>query len=363
MNVAGRLALLELWHRRWNTLALTAVFGLAVTIYLALSSYRLGVLRDHPLAQQDFLVVQESQSFGEFYGSRLPPKVAGRLEAQGVTDWVPEIHTIVGTSPRDVVLLRGVSLPHYRELDAFELVAGRPLTLGDPPRAAMIGGRLAEMRGVSVGGFITLRGRRFQVVGIFETGSYTENEAWVPLAGAQALLGWGEDVSVYVVPDDGRLQAGQELGPGVSIGRRGELWSDLADQWLPMLDLVGAVTTALGLAAAGSLAVVLWRVAWDRSWQAGVLRAIGFSRRTLVGYFGLQGAAVGAGGGLVGTIGALALTRLVRVNVVGFTADPGLPLSLLLGGFAWLAALTAAGVLLPALWLSSQSLTALLRER
>lgn len=100
MRVALRLALNEIRHRPWNTLALTAVFGIAVMGYASLQSYRQSLDRDYPLAQADYLVVQESQSFGEFYGSRLSPAVVERLKDQGVQSWVPEIHTIVGTSPK-----------------------------------------------------------------------------------------------------------------------------------------------------------------------------------------------------------------------------------------------------------------------
>ena len=119
-----------------------------------------------------------------------------------------EIHTIVGTSLENAVLLKGVDLDHYAELDSFVVLAGRELRPGDSPRQAMIGSRLAERLGAGPGDTIRLRGRPFEVIGVFETGSYTENEAWVPLAGAQELLGWGQDVSLYVVAGRWPLDAG-----------------------------------------------------------------------------------------------------------------------------------------------------------
>ena len=363
MNVAFRLAVNEIRHRPWNTLALIAVFGIAVMGYASLQSYRQALDRDYPLAQVDYLVVQESQSFGEFYGSRLSPQVVQLLEEHGVQTGVPEIHTIVGTSPQDVVLLRGVSLHDYAQLDAFDMLAGRPLQPGDTERTAMIGRRLAENRAVGVGQSIVLRGREFKVVGVFESGSYTENEAWVPLDGAQDLLGWGQDVSVYVVPDDGSLVPGQQLSPTVSVARRGELWSSFGDQWRPMQDLVGAVTQAIGLAAAGSLAVVLWRVAWERRWQVGVLRSIGFGQTTLIGYFGLQGVLIAGTGSALGLLGALAMVHLVRVNLIGVDPDPRLSMPLLLSSLGWLAILTGAGIIVPALWIGLTPLRTLLRDR
>jgi len=330
-----------------QAVALAVVFAIAISAFAALGGYRVALERDYPLADRHFLVIQETQSFAEFYGSRLSYDVAAALQEVGLASLVPEIHTVVGTSLEDAVLLKGVDLEHYTGLDAFVVRSGRRLQPGDSPRTAMLGARLAERWAVGPGDTIRLRGRPFAVVGVFETGAYTENEAWVPLAGAQDLLGWGRDVSLYVVPDDGRLTPGEQLLDGVSVARRGELWSTFPRQWEGLMVLLGAVTRALGVAGALFLATLLWRLAWRRRRQIAILRSLGFGQSTLAAYLAAQGALVALGGGIGGFLGSLALLRWARPTLAGVSLRPSLTLEVLLSTVVWLAILTLLSVAVP----------------
>jgi ABC-type lipoprotein release transport system permease subunit len=247
----------------------------------------------------------------------------------------------------DAVLLKGVDLARYPELDSFVIRDGRGLRPGDSPRQTMIGRRLAERLEAEPGDTIRLRGRVFEVIGVFETGSYTENEAWVPLAGAQELLGWGQDVSLYVVTDGGRLTAGEQLLAGVSVGRRGELWSTFPRQWEGLMALIEAVTQAIGLAAAFSLAAMLWRLAWRQRWQIAILRSLGFGRSVFAIYLAVQGASVAFAGGVFGILGALALLRWVRPTLAGVSLWPHVTAELLISTGVWLGFLTLLSVVVP----------------
>ena len=347
MRVAAWLALRDLSVHRRQAIALGTVFAIAVMAFVALGSYRRTLSTDYQPARGDQLVIQETQSFAEFYGSRLSPEIAVVLEKLGVAGAVAEIHAIVGTSLQDVVLLRGVDLESYPELDSFVIRAGRGLQPGDSPRQAMIGRRLAERLEAMPGDSIRLRGRPFEVIGVFETGSYTENEAWVPLAGAQELLGWDQDVSLYVVTDDGLLTPGEQLLDGVSVVRRGELWSTFPRQWEGLIALIGTVTQALGLAAAFSLAAMLWRLAWQRRRQIAILRSLGFSRTVFSIYLVVQGASVAFAGGACGVLGALALLRWVRPTLAGVSLRPHLTADLLISTGVWLGFLTLLSVVVP----------------
>ena len=164
---------------------------MAVTAFVTLGSYRETLLKDYRPTREDQLVIQETQSFAEFYGSRLSPEIAVALEDLGFPEAVVEIHAIVGTSLENAVLLKGVDLARDPELDFYVIRAGRGLEPGDPPRRAMIGTRLADRLGAVPGDTIQLRGRPFEVIGVFETGSYTENEAagfrW---PGRKSCWGW-----------------------------------------------------------------------------------------------------------------------------------------------------------------------------
>jgi ABC-type lipoprotein release transport system permease subunit len=361
MRVAAWLALRDLSVYRRQAVALAAVFAIAVAAFVALGSYRQTLVRDYRAARGDQLVIQETQSFAEFYGSRLSPEIAIVLEDLGVARAVPEIHAMVGTSLEDAVLLRGVDLERYSELDSTVILAGRGLQPGDSPRRSMIGRRLAERFAAEPGDTIQLRGRPFEVIGVFETGSYTENEAWVPLAGGLELLGWGDDVSLYVVADDGLVAPGEQLLDGVSVARRGELWSTFPRQWEGLMTLIGTVTQAIGLAAALSLAAMLWRLAWRRRRQVAVLRSLGFGRAVYAIYLAVQGAAVALAGGALGILGALALLRWVRPTVAGVSLRPHPTANVLLMTGVWLGLLTLLSVVVPVWVLGRRGVAELLR--
>ena len=112
---------------RWR---ITFVMALAVSVslitFLLLFGYKAGLETRYANLAEEYLVVQESGSMGEFYGSRISSGVGGELTAAGVSLAVPFIHTIVGTSPQDAVLLRGIDLDSYAKVETFRLIAGSP---------------------------------------------------------------------------------------------------------------------------------------------------------------------------------------------------------------------------------------------
>jgi ABC-type lipoprotein release transport system permease subunit len=221
---------------------------------------------------------------------------------------------------------------------------------------------VADRLAAAPGDVIRLRGRPFEVVGVFATGSYNENEAWVPLREAQELLGWGEDVSVYVIPDDGQLAAGRQIRPGVSVVRRGELWSTFPRQWDGLMTLLGAVVQAIGVAAAFGLGTLLWKLAWRQRRDLAILRSLGFGRAVLISYIAVQGAAIAVAGGLGGVLAATALLRWARPVLAGVSLRPFLSIELLGSTALWLAALTALSIAVPVLGLGRKPLAELLSE-
>lgn len=360
--VAFRIAWADLASFRWQAAAIGAVLAISTLAFVSLASYRQALDADYTVPTESYLVVQQDQSFAEFYGSRIPAETVNLLASRGVAHPIPEIHALVGTSLQDAVLLRGVDLEGFALLDPLTLVSGRALGPGDPPRSAMIGIRLAERLGSAPGEVIRLRGRDFTVVGVFETGTYTENEAWVPLAGAQQLLGWGDDVSLFVVPTQGPLSAGQQLAPGLSIAPRGELWSTFPEQWHGLLTLIQAVARAIGLAAALSLSAVLWRMAWRKRWQLAVLRTIGFGQWFVLGYLGVQGVVIALASSVAGLAGAEVLLRAVRLNLAGVSLRPQLSPSILASTGAWVGILTLISITLPTWALGRRRVTELMSD-
>jgi len=354
------LGLAELVHRWRESLLAAGVIGVTLLTVLVLNAYRRGLENRYAFENDGYLIAQQSGSLGELNGSRLPASVAGELSARGSTLVVPQIHTIIGTSPENAILLRGIPLENYAQVEPFRLIAGRPLQKGDQARLAMIGIGLAEARQVGPGDPITIRGRVFTVAGIFAVDTYADFEAWIALPEAQRLLDWDSDVSVFVVPAGEGLNPGDMLPGGISLTPRGQTAAALLAEWKPLLRLMGMVAVVLALAATVALANMLWRLAWLRRRQLAVLRCLGYGRRELALYLLAQGAGITLAAFILGLVGALLFTYLSQIQGIGLTLEPVVSAT-----GASLALLLAAGIAIgasavPAWWLTRYNLLELM---
>jgi putative ABC transport system permease protein len=357
-----RLGLHDLLIRPRLTLTMSLLIAVSAGVFTTLQAYRTGLAVEFNRLAPNLLIVQETQSFGEIYGSRLSPEIGDRLSKLGFLFVVPEIHVVTGTSTQNASLIRGIDLRKYTLAENFAIVSGQSLRVGDSSRSAMIGSLLATNRNLSLGAVISLRGRNFDVVGIFQTGTYADNEAWISLEEAQNLLGWGKDVSIFIIPDEGILHEGDTPFQGVSVARKGEGVRFEASQWQPVIDLMTAVTTAMGVATALALANILWRSAWVRRREMAILRTNGFPIFSLVTYLMAQATGVTLLGLVFGAGLTLLLTSGVQVAVHGFTLNPRLDTASTLSSLGWIGLILFAGCLLPAWWLSHMNLVQLLHS-
>jgi putative ABC transport system permease protein len=362
MLVTLRLGLHDLLNHRRLVLIMALSIAIATGMLAIVEAYRLGLASEFSEQAPGLLQVHELQTSGEFYGSRISSQVAERLSQMGVSMVIPEIYAVTGTSIQSATLLRGIDLAGYTRLETFSMLSGRSLHPGDAPRLAMLGVRLAESRHLQPGEAISLRGRDFEVVGIFQNGTYMDNQAWISLPDAQSLLGWGQAVSAYVIPDEGILHDGDILPGGVSVSRKGESVRFFAAQYRLPVVLLGDVALALVISAALTLTSILWRLAWARRREMAILRTTGFPSLSVVGYLLAQAGGITLLGLSLGGLFALAFLVMVRLSVSGFTIVPRLDPAVLLPSLGWVALLMLAGSLLPAWWLGHLNLTQLLHS-
>jgi len=360
--VTLRLGLHDLFSHRRLVLVMSLSIAIAFCMLVILEVYRTGLADKYTELSPNLLVVHESQSLGEFYGSRLSSQLGAELLGMGVSMVIPEIHALTGTSARDAILLRGIDLKQYTRLESFSILSGRRLQSGDAPRLAMIGWRLATSRDLQSGDSISLRGRNFTIVGIFKNGTYMDNQAWISLADAQILLGWGQDVSIYIIPDESVLHEGEFLPGGISISPKGESLHFIADQFKPILDLLGIVAGLIGISTALALTNVLWRLAWQRRGEMAILRTTGFPTFSLAGYLLAQAGGITLLGMFLGGLFAFVFTTGVKLAVPSFTIVPRLETETMLSSLGWICILVFTGCLLPAWWLSHLNLAQLLHS-
>lgn len=324
--------------------------------------YRSGLADKFNELSPNLLVVHESQSLGEFYGSRLSNQVGKILSNKGMTMIIPEIYEVTGTSAKDAVVLRGIDLGQYAQLEPFSMLSGRSLRPGDQSRLAMIGWQLARKRQIKTGELISLRGRDFAVVGVFKNGTYMDNQAWISIADAQALLGWGQDVSVFIVQRNGIIQEGETLLPGVTVSRKGESLRFGINQIQPFLVLMRIEVFVMGVSAALTLTNILWRLAWLHRRDMAILRTTGFPALSIVGYLLAQLVVITFLGILLGILFALFFTIAVIQFIPSFTIVPRLDYQNIFPSLGWILFLLLIGSLIPVWGLTRLSLAYLLHS-
>jgi putative ABC transport system permease protein len=347
-------------YKPW--LAMTGLVAATNIIFLGLGGYRNALQDAFGELPYNDLIVQESSTNGEFYGSRLPPELGAELLDMGVSRAIPEIHEYTGTSITNIILLRGIDLVRYQEVNSFKILAGRALQPGDARRTAMIGWRLAERFNLSPGQEITLRGRQFEVMGTFQTGTYVDNEAWVALEDAQTLLGFGKDVSIFIIPDEGILSSGDTLPGGVSIVKRGLGPQSHSMQIEPLFRVIELIDQALGIAAILTLANVLFRMAWIQRRELAILRCVGFRSHALVVYLLSQALVLTWVGVLLGTLGTALVFSFLRSDLTGMTINPSISLQTGIAGLGQSTAIALLGTVLPAWWFNRLNLADQLRS-
>lgn len=367
MNIPEFLALLvfglrDLFRFRTLVFIMSLTIAIATTMYMFLEVYRSGLAAQFNEPATSLLVIHDSQNVGDISGSRVSGDVSELLSSMGISMLIPEIRAVTGTSVQNATLLRGIDLVKYTSLESFSMLSGRRLKPNDPPRQAMVGALLAETQGLSVGDKISLRGRNFSIVGIFENGTYMDNQAWISLADAQVLLGWEKDVSVFIIPDEGILHEGDILPGNLSVSRKGEDLRLISAQYEPLLRLWQIVALALGIAASLTLANVLWRLAWLRRHEIAILRTVAFSTPSIVGYLLIQAAGVTLLGLLLGGFFMMILVTSTRLTVSSLTIVPRLEAFPLLANLGAVGLIVLAGSLIPAWWLSHLNLAQLLRS-
>jgi putative ABC transport system permease protein len=211
-----------------------------------------------------------------------------------------------------------------------EAQPGRPGRTGHAARGALIGDRLAAQLKLAPGGTLTVKGRRYDVAGVYHSGILFEDAgAVLDLADAQALAGRpGEatDVIVSLTPGTRADTAGKQIEralPGtqtitnseqaVRAGANGTLISKA----ILVIVAIALVVGAIGVANTMAMAIA------ERRAELGLLSTVGWSPVRVAGLILGEGVAVsvlGAAGGLL--LGVIGGEELVRALGVGSYVSP-----------------------------------------
>lgn len=222
----------------------------------------------------------------------------------------------------------------------------------DASNDAMVGRALAGRLGIVSGDRLSLRAgrttRQFRAAGIIQTGGPEEDQIFVDLAAAQALLRLpGKvdrvQVSALVKPDDALAIRGKR-NPQALPPEEYERWycspyidaiiyqieeaisgakakavrqvAEAEGAFLGRLTLTMVLVTAAAMAAAGlGVMATMTTTVMERREEIGLMKAIGATPRQIARLFLLEAALCGILGGAVGATGGLALARLIGIQV------------------------------------------------
>jgi putative ABC transport system permease protein len=334
-----KYALRSLWARRMTTLATAGGIALLVFVLAASGMLAAGMRETLTSAgQPDRALVMEHDKWAE-QGSRLAQSVLGQVAAAPgvrkdqkgqplVTGETVSQLIIGGVSDERIstVQIRGVDANVLELRPSVRISAGRAISPGTAE--AIVGRGLAgRQESLRLGGSFELAaGRPVQVVGVFESGgSVLESEVWVDLNTARSsfgLEGYLSSVTATLTHPDQfdafALALTADKQAGLDAARETAYYSKISSG---MADVIAALGMAeafiFSLGAVCATMIVFYAAVAQRRREVGVLRALGFGRRSILFAFLAESIALSLAGGLFGIALAL-LTPWLDFNTVNF---------------------------------------------
>ncbi|WP_425956215.1 ABC transporter permease [Xylanimonas sp. McL0601] len=217
-------------------------------------------------------------------------------------------------------------------LTTVTVTDGRALQAGDAQAdVAVLDAQYADQNSLAVGDTVDVGGTSLEIVGLVGStsgsGVATASDAYLPLQVAQTLSdSAGKITNLYVSVDssshvDAVKDAISAALPDVSVSTQSDLAGDVTGSLATASSLVSKLGTALSivvLVAAFGLAVLFTVSGVNRrTRELGTLKAIGWSRRRVVGQVAGEAVTQGILGGIAGVV--LGGIAVLAINLAGIT--------------------------------------------
>jgi ABC-type antimicrobial peptide transport system permease subunit len=323
----GGMALQSLWQRSLRTLLTLAAIGLTVGSILALEVMIGGMAASMNDWAFDTEIMIRQADIADTGLSTLDERVGDRIEA------LPEVENVTGLVFTAVVLpdagsffiLQGYP-PNSYAIRRFTIVDGAPLRTN---RQVILGRTMADAMHKEVGDTIELSGTRFKIAGIFESQvGWDEMGGVVSLRDGQIMAGKPRKVSMYAVKLHDPAKATEIVDyintnfPDAHASVSGEFAEQMPD-FENMDGMINGISfLAILIAGVGVLNTMLMSV-FERTREIGVLRSLGWRRRTILGMILKEALWLGIFGGLAGVAVAFGFSYLLTVApMIGELIEP-----------------------------------------
>lgn len=246
-------------------------------------------------------------------------------------------------------------------LDQFEYISGRKFKRG-AAEEVVLGKKLAATLDKKAGDtFTVLDNRTFKVSGVVDAGTTIENGMmYMNLDALQKIMGRRPDmVTGFAVSLDDRARSSEEsiqkvakqiaaLDKQLDVKTASELVKTTTElQFVRAMALVTSVI-ALFIGTISMLNTMIMSV-FERTKEIGVLRAIGWGRLRVVKMIVMESLLLSIIGGIVGTIGAILLAKILsKIPAFSGVVDGNLAPSVIVEGFLIALGVGFLGALYPA---------------
>jgi ABC-type antimicrobial peptide transport system permease subunit len=318
----GNMALQSLWQRTSRTFLTLGVIGITVGGIMALEALVRGAMgMVSGLSSEAEIMIRQAGIADTGYSTidqRVGSKIAAIPGVQAVSGMIfsatmiPEAGTFF--------IFRGLA-PNEYSLQQENIIAGEPLTSN---HQVLLGKMMADALNKGIGDTIDLTGSRFKVVGIYESGAgWMEMGGIITLRDSQTMMGKPRKVSLYMVKVHDPTEAAavvEEINaslPEIHASLTGEFAEQMPD-FATMDVMMGSISLlAILVGGVGVLNTMLMAVL-ERTREIGVLRALGWRSRRILGMILQESIWLGIFGGLSGILIALGLGYLLgKIPMLG----------------------------------------------
>lgn len=283
--------------------------ALAVGSFLTLAGFSRGMsdAAHASLGERGIDLIVIKRGMLEFFSSSLPESLGQKIDRiPGVSAVSPELASLMPLGEERHALVVGWR-PDSFEWRTTSLIRGRLPKPGE--KGVLLGDALAELLHADIGSKVALSFFPFRVTGIAAFSNILNRGiAIMPLADMQEFLARPDQVTMFNIrldrPDDPAAvhqvqTAISELRPDISVSTTEELLR--SNRAVQILGRTSGVVAAVALAVA-SLSVLntLAMAVEERTREIGILAAIGWGRRRILGLILGEGLLLAGLGGLLG---------------------------------------------------------------
>lgn len=315
----GGMAVQSLWSRTTRTILTLGGIALTIGAILSMEGLVSGMTDSiTSMFSSDSEIMIRQSNIADTSYSAIDEKIGDKLEAMADVENVSGLIFTAVAMPEagGFFILQGYRPSDYA-ISRFNIVEGQAINNN---RQVMIGRMVADSLKKSVGESIDLGGSRFKIVGIYESNvSWEELGGVISLRDAQTLTGKPRKVTMYSLNLADHVDAGKLVGrinssiPDVHASLAGDFVDQMADMQNTYAMMDGLNFMAILIGGLGVMNTMLMAVL-ERTREIGVMRALGWRRRDILGLILRESLLLGALGGVLGVLMAVGLSVILSLS-------------------------------------------------